>query len=83
MIHAAKLSLFLQAARGFRRAPKDIDPKQPTGGNPQNSLIAFFKLDLIDRHICSRQTSILCALRRCDTGICNWEQRGCIVMANY
>ena len=83
MIHAAKLNLFLQAAQGFRCATKDSGPKEPTGENPQNSLITFFKLNLIDRHIWSTQSSILCAHRRCETGISNWEQRGCMDMVNY
>jgi len=52
MIHAAKLNLFLQAAQGFRCAAKDSDPKEPTGGNPQNSLITFFKLNINDELYC-------------------------------
>ena len=83
MIHTAKQNLFLQAAQGFRCANKDSDLKASTVENPSNSLITFFKLNLIDRRICSTQPSILCALRRCDTGISNWEQRGCMYMINY
>ena len=43
----------------------------------------IFKLNLIDRLICSTQPSISCALRRCDTGISNREQRGCMYTINY
>jgi hypothetical protein len=83
MVHTAKRNLFLQAAQGFRWAHKDSDLKASTVENAVNSHITFFRLNLIDRHICSTQSSILWALRRCDTNIIDWEQRGCMYMIKY
>jgi hypothetical protein len=71
MAHAAMLSLFLQAARGFRRVTADSDPTPPIGGNPQNSLIACFKLNFIATHICFPQTSILWAHRQLQISVSN------------